>query len=174
MRATQLVSVEEYLTTTYDPDCDYVDGVVLERNLGERIHGEMQGEIYTYFKLRIRQLHIYPFIEQRVQISATRFCVPDICLVAGAKPREQIFSAPPLVAIEILSSEDRMSRMQNKIDDYLNFGVRYVWVIDPASRRAWVYTLEGSREAKDGILRAESPHVELPLPVIFQAIDSLE
>jgi hypothetical protein len=29
------ISVSEYLHTSYRPDCDYVDGVVEERNLGE-------------------------------------------------------------------------------------------------------------------------------------------
>jgi len=35
MQAASLVSLEEYLSTSYDPDCDYVDGAVLERNVGE-------------------------------------------------------------------------------------------------------------------------------------------
>jgi hypothetical protein len=33
MQAT-LVPVEEYLSTNYDPDCEYVDGQIVERNLG--------------------------------------------------------------------------------------------------------------------------------------------
>ena len=35
MKAPVLVPVEEYLRTTYRPDCDYVDGEVLERNVGD-------------------------------------------------------------------------------------------------------------------------------------------
>ena len=45
MKTEALVPVEEYLRTTYHPDCDYVDGEVLERNLGERDHSEVQGEL---------------------------------------------------------------------------------------------------------------------------------
>jgi len=44
MATGTLVSVEEYLNTSYSPDCDYVDGEVLERNLGEREHSELQTE----------------------------------------------------------------------------------------------------------------------------------
>ena len=29
----ELVSVREYLNTSYSPECEYVDGRVLERNL---------------------------------------------------------------------------------------------------------------------------------------------
>jgi hypothetical protein len=35
MSTKTLVSVEEYFATSYRPDCDYVDGVIEERNLGE-------------------------------------------------------------------------------------------------------------------------------------------
>ena len=45
MATATLVSLEEYLKTSYEPDCDYVDGVLEERNLGEWNHGDLQGEI---------------------------------------------------------------------------------------------------------------------------------
>lgn len=82
-----------------------------------------------------------------------------------------MLTKPPFVAIEILSKDDRMSDMQERIDDYLKFGVRYVWVINPRTHRAWAYTKDGSHEAKDGILRTENPAIELPLPEIFQALE---
>jgi Uma2 family endonuclease len=91
--------------------------------------------------------------------------------VAGPRPTEQILTHPPLIAIEILSKDDRMGQMQERIDDYLKFGVRYVWIINPGTQRAWVYTKEGGHEAKDGILRTENPAIELPLPEIFQALE---
>lgn len=171
MPSRTLVSVDEYLRTSYDPDCDYVDGEIVERNVGELDHSDLQGEIITYFRARRRNRGVYAFPEQRVQVSPTRFRIPDVCVMHGAKPTEQIFTTPPLIAIEILSKDDRMSEMQERIDDYLNFGVRYVWVVDPRTRRAWVYTKDGSHEAKDGMLRTENPEIELPLPEIFQALE---
>ena len=170
MSSRTLVSVEEYLHTTYDPDCDYVDGELEERNVGELDHSDLQGRIYAYFLNRSRALKIHAFFELRTQVSPTRFRIPDVCVVAGPKPTEQILTHPPLIAIEILSKDDRMSAMQEKIADYLKFGVRYVWVIDPATRRAWEYSKDGARESKDGILRTDNPAIELPLPEIFQAL----
>ena len=61
--------------------------------------------------------------------------------------------------------------MQQRIDDYLAFGVRYVWVIDPRSHRAWAHTTEGVREVKDGFLRAENPDITLPLAEIFAEME---
>jgi len=54
-------------------------------------------------------------------------------------------------------------RFQAKIDDCFKFGVPYVWVIDPETRRAWSYTKSGGTEILDGILRTENPSLEIPL-----------
>src|SRR5580692_7904741 len=115
MPAGTLTSMSEYLSTSYDPDCDYVDGEVLERNLGERDHSKLQRKLILHFGNRERQCHVFP--EQRVQVSPTRFRVPDVCVVTGAEPDEQIFTKPPFLCIEILSSKDTMTRMQERIDD---------------------------------------------------------
>ena len=165
-----VVSVEEYLNTSFRPDCEYIDGRILERNLGERDHSELQTELSSYLNQRRRQLGIRVYVEQRVQVRATRFRVPDICVVAGPRPEELIFTRPPLVCIEILSKDDRVSEMQEKIDDYLTFGVRYVWVIDPRMRRAWVHTTGGSREAAGGVLTTETPEIVVPLAEVFAGL----
>jgi Uma2 family endonuclease len=168
MKAATLVPVEEYLRTTYHPDCDYVDGEVLERNVGERDHSELQRELIVYFATRAREwgIRVYPSV--RMQVAARRFRIPDVCVVAGPEPEDQIFHGPPLICIEILSKDDTLDRMQEKIDDFLNFGVRYVWVINPRNRRAWVHTADGSREVKDGMLRTEKPEIAIPVAELFE------
>lgn len=163
-----LVSVEEYLRTVYKPDCDYVDGVVLERNVGEKSHAKLQLAILMYLRNREEQWGIFAIQETRVQISPTRYRVPDVCVFSGPEPDEEIFTHPPFLCIEILSPEDRMSRMQARIDDYLGFGVHYVWVIDPKSRRAWAYTSAAIREVRDGELRTENPDIVVPLSELFR------
>ena len=106
------------------------------------------------------------FPERRVQVKPTRFRIPDICVVAGAEPEEQIFTTPPLVCIEILYRDDRWSLVQERIDDYLAFGVRHVWVIDPRSRKAYEFTSEGMHEVKE--LRTPEPQISIPLPALFE------
>jgi Uma2 family endonuclease len=171
MKAAALVSVKEYLRTKYRPDCDYVDGEVIERNAGERDHGILQRELIFYFRMRRREWNAHVFVEQSVQVSKTRVRVPDICVYVGADPQDQIFRTPPFLCIEILSPEDRVGRTQARIDDYLNFGVAYTWVINPANRRVWVHTTEGSREIKDGILATENPSLTIHLSEIFSELD---
>jgi len=163
--ATTAVTIAEYLSTVYEPDCDYVDGEIQERNLGEFDHARLQGEVYAYFHARRKAWGIYPVIEQRIQVSPTRFRVPDVCVVVGEAPG-QIFRVPPLICIEVLSPEDRISRTGEKIADYLRFGVPYVWILDPKTRKAFRCTPGLMVEASE--LRTESPTMIVPLEALFE------
>jgi Uma2 family endonuclease len=165
MATGSLVSINEYLSTTYRPDCDYVDGVVEERNLGEYDHARLQMAVSAYYYLRRKEWGISVVPEQRVQVSPTRFRVPDVCVIADEGPPDQIFRTAPLICIEILSREDRLSAMQDRIDDYLKFGVRYVWMLDPGRQRAWRCTAEGMHEVAE--LRTENPETIVPLAELF-------
>ena len=89
MSTITLAPLSEYLETSYRPDCDYLEGELLERNGGEWDHSRLQG--------------------------------------------------------------------------LLDFGVRYVWLINPCRRRAFIYTNEGVQEVKDGILHTANPDIRVPL-----------
>ena len=171
MSTTTLVSFEEYLGTSYRPDCDYVDGAVIERTVGQKDHSKLQGEIFAWFRDRRRALRIAVFPEQRLQVSPTRCRVPDICVVHLPEPEEQVFTQPPCICIEILSPEDRFPKLQDRLDDYLAMGVPNLWVIDPASRRGWRITTEGHFEALDHCLRTPDGQVSLPISDLFALPD---
>ncbi len=166
MERSTLISVEEYVATSYRPDQEYVDGTLVERNVGEWDHSNLQMVLSAYLFNRREELRIHVVPEQRVQVKPTRFRVPDICAVAGEKPDEQILTRPPFLCVEILSKDDRMSEMQERIDDYLSFGVSYVWVLDPRTKRAYVYTSEASREVKE-TLSTQNPEIKVPLRELF-------
>jgi Uma2 family endonuclease len=157
------VSVEEYLETVYRPDCDYIDGEIVERNVGEFDHGRMQTLMSYYLVGRERQWGITVVTELRVQVKPTRFRVPDITVIANPVPGTRILREPPLLCIEILSPEDRMVKVQEGVEDYLDFGVPCVWIVNPSTRRGFVCTREGMIEAKDGILRVAGSPIEVPL-----------
>jgi Uma2 family endonuclease len=81
---------------------------------------------------------------------------------------ERIIRTPPLVCIEILSREDSMLDMQDRIDDSLAF-VPCVWILNPRSRKAYIYTPGQMIEMKDGILRAPGTEIAVPLAELFEA-----
>jgi Uma2 family endonuclease len=163
-----LVSVEEYLRTSYHPDRDYVDGEVLERNLGEREHSTVQREILFRLVGRYPGLRRRLLPEQRVQVSPSRYRVPDICIVSEDAPYEKIIRTPPLLCIEILSPEDTMSRTLRKIQDYFDMGVPTCWIVDPMAREGWIATPGQLMKALDGILRAGG--IEMPLAEVLESL----
>jgi len=160
---TTVVPLGEYLAASYRPDREYLDGELLERNVGEWDHSRLQMLLSRYLSNREKQWGILVVPEQRVQVKPTRYRVPDISVLAGAAPPGPILEEPPFLCIEILSRNDRMQEMQERIDDYLNFGVRCVWLIHPRTRRAFVYTSQRVVEVKDGVLRTEDPEICVPL-----------
>jgi Uma2 family endonuclease len=166
MAVVELVSVEEYLSTDYEPDCDYLDGVLEDRNVGEKSHSKLQVALIAYFYARRKELGIQVFIAQRIQVAPSRYRVADVCITIG-EPDEQIFNTPPSLCIEILSSGDRMSRALGVIADYLQMGVPFVWLIDPRKRKAIVYTAMESLPVDDGILRTHNPDLQVSLSDLF-------
>lgn len=56
--------------------------------------------------------------------------------------------------------------MRERVEDYLRFGVPYVWIIDPAVRKAWRCTLDGMHEVAE--LRTENPDTLVPLAELFE------
>jgi Uma2 family endonuclease len=103
-------------------------------------------------------------VEQRVQVSATRFRIPDVCLVLG-KPTDPIIRTPPFICIEVLSKADRLSSMRQRVEDYMRFGVSYVWILDPATHCAYRCVPGGTQEVTE--LRTESPETLVPLAELW-------
>ncbi len=162
---TTSVSLEEYLHTSFpDGDCEYVDGTIVERNLGEVDHSSVQTSVLVWLATRYEQF--WTGVSVRAQVKPTRVRVPDVCLTL-ARPQGRIITSPPFLVVEVLSRDDRADYIEEKVADYLEFGVKYVWVVNPRTRRGHSHTSEGSREAKDGVLRTHDPEIELPLSAMF-------
>jgi Uma2 family endonuclease len=122
---------QQYLATSYSPDCDFIDGELQKRNLGELEHSAMQTAIIVWFMQRAEEWRITPLPEIRVQTSPGNFRIADIAVKAENAPRERVLVTPPLIVIEILSPEDRVSRYKERLEDYRRMGVPNIWVIDP-------------------------------------------
>jgi Uma2 family endonuclease len=163
MSAGVLVSEDEYLHTVYEPDCEYEDGVLIERNAGEEKHSWLQAALGAYFFRRRKLWNIEVYTEQRNRIRKAKYMLPDVCVVRGPRPSEQIFSNPPLIWIEILSPEDRPIRVSRRVRQLIEFGVPNIWVIDPETLEAEIHTPQGSRTVEDCILRVDGTSIEVPL-----------
>ena len=132
--STLQTSLADYLRTSYRPDCDYIDGEIQERNLGEFDHAAVQAFLTSWFFQHRHDWALQVLPEIRIRVAERRVRIADVCLIARNHPVEQVLTTPPLAVIEILSPEDRISRYHERLGDYRQMGIANVWVIDPATR----------------------------------------
>jgi Uma2 family endonuclease len=168
MATTTLIPLEEYLRTSYEPDRDYVDGVLEERNVGEWNHGDLQSELVHRLRSRGREWNIRAAMEVRVRVSRTRVRIPDVCVTSREYPVEQVVTRPPLVCVEVLSPEDRWSRVEKRVEDFLAMGVPHVWVFDPEGQQVFDCTPNGRRLVTEETL--DAPPVSIALPGLFASL----
>ena len=169
MATTAQISLETYLTTSYEPDVDYVDGVLEDRNVGEYDHNIVQQAIQIWFYLHGKEWRIRSIQGQRTRVASTKVRIPDVCVFSRDVPIEQVFTRPQLIAIEVLSPEDRHSRIEARMSNFREFGVPNLWVVDPETRAGWDLS-DGNWVRKERFEVANSP-IYLSLPELFAKID---
>ena len=164
MPAKLVMDVEEYMRTAFDgPDCEYLDGEVVERNMGELPHAGVQPHLGHLLKELRPRLGIFAVSEIRIPITPHRYRVADLAVWLSDNIGDRLPTVPPFLAIEILSPEDRMVRMQAKIQEYLSIGVQWIWVIDPVEKQAICYSQRNPAGVVTDVLRTENPGIEIPL-----------
>jgi Uma2 family endonuclease len=173
MASSTLIPVSEYLSTTYRPDCDYVDGELQERNVGERPHAMLQLIVGSIFNSNRSIWNVVAGTELRVQTGPNRFRIPDVCVLRRSDPVDPIVKVAPLICIEVLSPGDTIQRMQERIDDYISMGVQNIWLIDPITRNAWVATADRSHNHVDSELTVPGTLIRISLAHIFTELDDL-
>ena len=167
----ELWTVREYLSTSWSPDREFVDGRIEERNLGEKEHSMIQRYLTFLFMLKRAEWNVEVFPELRTQIGTRNFRVPDVLVVRAGQPIDRYLTCPPLIAVEILSPEDRLTATQEKAAQYLAFGIENIWIIDPELRIAYRYTSCGLEEERSGELSIEETPIRVPLSELFAELD---
>ncbi len=166
-----LMSVEEYLRTSFEgSDREYLDGEVVERNIGELPHGDVQGQIFFLLKQLAASLNLRVVPEIRIRISHTRYRVADVAVWHSGDIGQRIPTVAPFLAIEVLSHEDRMSRVLPKVQEYLEIGVEWVWLIDPEERSAIMYSKQNPAGQVVDLLRTENPQIQIPVSQVFEIL----
>jgi Uma2 family endonuclease len=165
MGVETLIPVEEYLSTSYDPDREYVDGVLVERNIGEWRHSLIQSNLIVALSSRYPDIYALPGL--RSQTRSTRYRLPDICVLL-ALPKTKYLLDAAFLAIEILSEDDRMTQMMEKLEEYDRKGVPNIWVIDPRLGKMSVYSAGDLHEVHGDVIATGDPRFELTREEIFR------
>lgn len=161
--AATLVSLDEYLRTSYSPDREYRAGILLERNVGDKEHSRLQSRLAQYIGRRRKQWNIEVYTELRVQVLHDWFPLPDVCIYTLPDFEGRYPTRPPLLWIEILSQDDLMTEVWSKASSLIEAGVPYVWIIDPFTLQSELRTSNGIEQIKDRTLRIPASGIEISL-----------
>ena len=161
--AGTLISLEEYLRTSYSPDREYRDGVLVERNVGDRMHARLQAVLAAYLHRREKQWRIEVYTELRIRVREGWHPIPDVAVFVEPFPEQRIPTAPPLLWIGILSQDDVMIDVWNKANELIANGVPYVWIVDPNSLESELRSAEGIVQVRDKTLRLPGSPIVIPL-----------
>jgi Uma2 family endonuclease len=132
------IRAEDYLRMTFEHDAEFVHGDIVERSMPDKIHAKIQLFLLLRLGSLMQASRLYPLPELRVKLAPDVYRIPDVCVFVG-EPEQLVPDSPPLVAIEILSKDDRYSEVMQKLEEYRVWGVPNIWLIDPMTKRLAVY-----------------------------------
>jgi len=113
---------------------------------------------------------VFAIPELRSRVRQTRYRLPDIAVTL--KPiRTGVLNEPPFIAIEILSEEDRVSRLIEKLKEYAAFGTPHIWVFDPRLKQMFTFRDNALQEVLGDTIATGDPHLELTRAEVFQDLD---
>ena len=169
MSTATLTPVDEYLRTSYRPDREYRDGVVTERNVGNKAHSLLQLLLGAYLARRRRQWNIVAYTELRICVRKGWYPIPDLCVYPLPEPEGLVPATMPLLWIEILSPDDLALDVWQKARELVEHGVPYVWMIDPNTLESQLMTASGGPNQVPGkTLRIPDTPIVVPLPEVME------
>ena len=160
------ITLEEFLgLPETKPASEYIDGQVIQKPMPQGKHSTLQTELSTVINTSLKPRKIArAFSELRCTFGG-RSIVPDISVFIWQRiPRDSrgeianTFLAPPDWTIEILSPEQRQTRVTKNILHCLNRGTQMGWLVDPDEQTIFVYHPMQRLEVLDG------PEQLLPVP----------
>jgi len=170
MATKVLMEVEEYLGSSFDgADCEYLDGEIVERNMGEMPHSMIQRALILLLTQLEASHGLQLLPEIRIQTGPRRYRVADIAVWRAGYIGERIPTVPPFLVIEILSPEDRMVRMLPKVREYLDLGAEWIWLIDPEEKQALCFSQQNPAGWACDVLKTENPNIEIGLETVLRA-----
>ena len=158
--------------------CELVDGTLVEKTVGwyESRIAFVLGHIIQDF-LDMNNLGMVLGAEGTLEILSDLVRAADVSFIrwerfpGGKLPKEPIPELVPDLAVEVLSKSNTPAEMKRKRREYFDAGVQLVWIIDPKTRTANVYTApeEPTFIDRDGVLNGGEvlPGFTLALAELF-------
>ena len=174
-----LMTAEEFDTYPFEEDKRYEldEGEFIEMTRPAYKHNRtlknLQFALETY--LRRHPVGELLISENLFAVAPLTRLAPDAAVILGDRQAEladaKVIPIVPEIVVEVLSPSERPGRLHRKLNLYFRAGVKEVWLIDPESREAEIWTgvnlpaeqLTGSAAITSPLL----PGFALPLEELF-------
>lgn len=117
MATKALITADQYLSTHFEYEPEFVRGEIVERPLPNKSHSRIQ-QLLAVLLHRIG--FCYP--ELRLRVAPDSYRIPDIALFEH-EPEGEVPHSPPLLIVEIVSPDERHHDLMQKLQDYRAWGV---------------------------------------------------
>jgi Uma2 family endonuclease len=167
------VSLDEYLNTSYEPDMEFVDGVLVERHLGSLRHSVLQTLVILYFGQFRKSERIEICTAARVRMDRGRHRIPDVLVLERPYQKGKVVTDVPVITVEIKSPEDTFDDIVEKCFEYEALGVRNILVMDPDHSRTWLFEQSILRVLKGNsvALSLSQSTLDFPFAEMFAELD---
>jgi len=149
------------------PYFELLDGEAVQKAVPTQLHSIMQ----FILGWMLKDLGFKPRPELTMAIDQSWQPTPDVCGILG--PVEDPYPTQPVaVAIEVLSPDDRFTRVIQKCRKYAEWGIQDILVFDPVGRDAWYWdAAAGDLIRIKGSYSFRSRPVELVKETVFRRLD---
>jgi Uma2 family endonuclease len=155
------ISAEEFWEIAHLPEnankhMELIDGIVYETPLFGFEHGVIAANCTGFIGIHVRANDL-----GRVTMAGTGYIIhsddagkdtilaPDVGFIAKARastvPSRKFAPLAPDLAVEVVSPNDAASEIHAKVNKYLQYGTRAVWVAYPETHTVVVHTPDGAK-----------------------------
>lgn len=179
--STGLLTGHELLRMPHLNPCELVNGRLVPMTPTNAEHGRIELNVGAALRAFVRWQNLGSVLVGEVGVFTRRspdtLRAPDVLFLsherdAGRTRRRGFLDVAPELVVEILSPDDRLSEVHQKLGEYFAIGVRLVWVMDPAARTVRVYRgPDDVRSLTEGdVLGGEDvlPGFTLPVVAVFE------
>jgi Uma2 family endonuclease len=139
MATAARVSLDEYLRTDYEPDCELIGGELIQKPVGTLEHMDLERRLERLLE-PYEQRGLGRAVHELSFRRGDDVRIPDLAFVPpNAHFDNGILTDSPILCVEVLSPSQRQSELFAKCEAYHAWGVPYCWVIDPIEKIAWEY-----------------------------------
>jgi len=127
--------------------CELIDGVLVEKGMG--VYESRVAVVLGYFLedyRNVQDLGIVLGADAFMRLFPSQIRAPDVSFVSWKRlpgeeiPGDKIGRFVPDLAVEVLSEGNTHEEMDRKVQEYFDAGSKLVWLIDPETHTATVYT----------------------------------